>query len=330
MTNLNQNQNELFDRVVNILEKARYNVVRSINSNMVLAYWLIGREIVEQIQDGEQRAVYGKQLIENLSIQLNTKYGKGFSAQTLWNFRQFYLVYSDRIKILFPMGREFEDSSKQHPTSLKSGQNQPIDEKLSSSFSPQLSWSHYRALMRVKKENARRFYEKEAIECGWDKRTLERHIHSQYYERMLQSQHQESILKSARAKIPKKQDQTAEILKNPYVLEFLGLPNVPRLHETKLESAIINHLQEFLLELGKGFAFVARQKQLNFDDKYFYVDLVFYNCILKCYLLIDLKIGELSYQDVGQLDGYVRMFDDLYTAEDDNPTIGTDFMFGKK
>ena len=188
-------------------------------------------------------------------------------------------------------------------------------------FSPHLSWSHYRALMRVGNDDARRFYESEAAACGWDKRTLERHIHSQFYERMLKSQDPHAMLEKAR-KADHPRDAAIETLKNPYVFEFLGLPEVSILHETQLEAAIITHLQTFLLELGKGFAFVARQKRLHFDDTDLYVDLIFYNCILKCYLLIDLKIGEISHQDVGQMDGYVRLFDDLYRARDDNPTIG--------
>ncbi len=188
-------------------------------------------------------------------------------------------------------------------------------------FFSQLSWSHYRALMRVSRAVARDFYENEAATCGWNKRTLERHIHSQYYERMLRSQHPKAMLEQTRnADHPR--DAAIETLKNPYVLEFLGLPEVGILHETQLEAAIITHLQNFLLELGKGFAFVARQKRLRFDDTDLYVDLVFYNCIVKCYLLIDLKMGEISHQDVGQMDGYVRLFDDLHVAPDDNPTIG--------
>lgn len=188
-------------------------------------------------------------------------------------------------------------------------------------FSPLLSWSHYRALMRVGKPEARVFYEREAIASVWDKRTLERQIHSCYYERMLKSQDPQTMLQSGRQQVAPYQP-AIESLKNPYVLEFLGLPDTVALHETQLESSIITHLQAFLLELGKGFAFVARQKRLRFEETDLYVDLVFYNCILKCYLLIDLKMGELSHHDVGQMDGYVRLFDDLFTVDDDNPTIG--------
>ena len=302
----------LTDRIVAIMEQSRSNVVRAVNSNMVLTYWLIGREIVLELQEGEDRAEYGKQIIENLSVRLTQKYGSGFSAASLKNFRQFYSTYSDRFeKNSYPPGSELLSSP------VKSS---PTGSELSG-FSPQLSWSHYRALMRVAKLDARDFYEHEAIECCWDKRSLERQIHSQYYERLLASQNPQQMIEAARLEIALRNDGI-ETLKNPYVLEFLGLPEVSTLHEVQLESAIITHLQTFLLELGKGFAFVARQKRMRFEDTDLYVDLVFYNCIVKCYLLIDLKIGEITHKDVGQMDGYVRMFDDLFTAPDDNPTIG--------
>jgi predicted nuclease of restriction endonuclease-like (RecB) superfamily len=314
----------LFDRVASILEEARANVVRSVNSNMVLAYWLIGREIVVELQGGEERAEYGRQLVEDLSVQLTIRYGRGFSTTNLWYFRQFYHAFPDRVQIPHPAGGESGVPRKTHPQggelpdSLKT---RPRGAESLGGFSPQLSWSHYRALMRVNKPEAREFYEQEAIACGWDKRSLERHIHSQYYERLLKSQHPQAMLESARKDVTLR-EAAVETLKNPYVLEFLGLPQSSALLENQLEAAIITNLQAFLLELGKGFAFVARQKRLRFDDSDLYVDLVFYNCILKCYLLIDLKMGELSHKDVGQLDGYVRMFDDLYIAKDDNPTIG--------
>ncbi len=310
----------LFDRVVAILEQARKNVVFSINHNTVLAYWLIGREIVEEIQSGEQRAEYGKKVIEELSQRLTARYGKGFSPTTLWNYRQFYQTFADRLEILPPVGRELEPQQILSPMGRElDADKQP--QNILSAFSPRLSWSHYRALMRVNNIPARDFYEKEASESGWDKRALERQIHSQYYERMLKSQNPDKMLESGRREIATTHN-IIDTLKNPYVLEFLGLPELPVLQESELESAIISQLQAFLMELGKGFAFVGRQKRLQFEDKDLYVDLVFYNCILKCYLLIDLKISELTYKDVGQMDGYVRMFDDLYTTEGDNPTIG--------
>lgn len=315
----------LFDRVVAILEQARSNVVRAVNSNMVISYWLIGREIVREVQEGAERAEYGKRVIPELSRRLSQRFGGGFSETNLKYFRTFYQVYSNRLdEIGHPMGDESGDQTKGRPLGAELPFDQkgaPIDGTPPKGFSSNLSWSHYRALMRVSNEDARCFYEREAVVCGWDKRTLERHIHSQYYERMLKSQYPKAMLEKARS-VQLPQNAAIETLKNPYVLEFLGLPEVSVLHENQLEAAIITHLQNFLLELGKGFAFVARQKRLRFDDTDLYVDLVFYNCILKCYLLIDLKIGEISHQDVGQMDGYVRLFDDRYTSRDDNPTIG--------
>ena len=303
----------LFDRVVAILEQARASVVRAVDSNMLMAYWLIGREIVLEVQGGKRRAEYGKQIIEGLSARLTDRYGQGYSEANLKNFRQFYSSFPDRLPgIRHPLGSELVSVAQK---------GYPPGSELVAGFSPHLSWSHYRALMRVAKRDARDFYEQEAVECGWDKRSLERQIHSQYYERLQNSQNRKRMLAGGRREV-KLRPNPAETLKNPYVLEFLGLPDTATLHETQLESAIISHLQAFLLELGKGFAFVARQKRLRFEEQDLYVDLVFYNCILKCYLLIDLKIGELTHQDVGQMDGYVRMFDDLCAAGDDNPAIG--------
>jgi predicted nuclease of restriction endonuclease-like (RecB) superfamily len=201
--------------------------------------------------------------------------------------------------------------------SLTTGRCEPSGK----SFHPNLSWSHCRALMRVKNIAARNFYESEVVQCGWNKRELERQINSLYYERLLVSKDKQGMLEVTRAgkiNLP----LPIDLLKDPYVLEFLDLPDVPRLHESHLEEAIINNLQAFLLELGKGFSFVARQKRIRFGDKDFYVDLVFYNYLLKCFLLIDLKIGDLTHQDIGQMDGYVRMYEEQYKINGDNPTIG--------
>jgi predicted nuclease of restriction endonuclease-like (RecB) superfamily len=313
--------NSLLDRVVLILEQARTNVVRAVNTSMVTAYWLIGREIVLELQGGDERAEYGKQVLENLSRQLTQRYGGGYSITTLQYFRKFYQAYSTRSPIARPVGAESSTVNLPLEISRPMGAELPTIVESATGFSAQLTWSHYRALMRVVKPDARDFYEREAVECCWDKRSLERQIHSQYYERMLASQNPQRMVETTRQEIVPR-TEGIESLKNPYVLEFLGLPEVSALHEKQLESAIITHLQTFLLELGKGFAFVARQKRMRFNDTDLYIDLVFYNCILKCYLLIDLKIGELAYQDVGQMDGYVRMFENLYAAPDDNPTIG--------
>ncbi len=318
----------LFDRVVSILDQARGNVVRAVNSNMVMAYWLIGREIVQELQGGEKRAGYGKKTIETLSKQLTDHFGKGFSAQSLQNFRKFYQVYADRCAIPSPTGRESITEQNSSPLGRELINDQMIDQKscslgteIKNGFSPQLSWSHYRALMRVNNSDARDFYEQEVIEGGWDKRTLERQIHTQYYERCQGSQQSGRMIADGR-QLPATVSPATEILKNPYVLEFLGLPDFAQLHESDLERAIITHLHRFLLELGNGFAFVARQKHIRIEDDDRYIDLVFYQCRLKFYLLIDLKLGKLAHADVGQMDGYVRMFDGLFTAPDDNPTIG--------
>jgi predicted nuclease of restriction endonuclease-like (RecB) superfamily len=321
----NIDANFLFNRVVFIIEEGRKNSVQAVNFNVVLAYWLIGREIIEEIQEGKTRAEYGKQILEELSYKLNLQYGKGFSVANLKLFRQFYLTYPERI-IGYPRPDYSMEEGESPSNELATQQmiatiRYPVGSELNTGFNPQLSWSHYRALIRVKKEEARLFYEQEAAECSWDKRTLERHIRTQYYERMLRSQQPEDMLKSGR-QIATTTTSAIDSLKDPYVLEFLDLPDVPILHENELETAIITQLQDFMMELGKGFAFVGRQKRMRFEDTDLYVDLVFYNCILKCYLLIDLKIGELTHRDVGQMDGYVRMFDDLCIAKDDNPTIG--------
>ncbi len=323
-----ESSNQLFTRVSLILEQAKANVVYSINHNTVSANWLIGREIVLELQKGEERAEYGTQLLENLSSQLKMCFGSGFSVANLKNFRQFYLTFPDRIDpIRYPLGSELPDTrqieQKSYPAGSESSDTilSPAPREIQTAFSPRLSWSHYRALMRVKDSQAREFYEKEAAECGWDKRDLERQIQSQYYDRILSSQNRQAMIEVGRREL-KPTGTLIDTLKNPYVLEFLNLPDVPVLHESHLESAIITQLQSFLLELGKGFAFVGRQKRLQFEDKDLYVDLVFYNCILKCYLLIDLKTSELTHADVGQMDGYVRLFDDQYTVEGDNPTVG--------
>ena len=329
-------EGKLFDRVVGILEQARAGVVRAVNSHMVLAYWLIGREIVQEIQGGKGRAAYGEAVLAELSQKLTARYGGGFSETTLQYFRKFYQVYADRRpQIPRPAGAESAlldaapgiprplgvESDPMPPATSKLAIQHPEGGESLSWFSPQLSWSHYRALMRVEKSAAREFYEREAIAGMWDKRTLERQIHSFYYERTLKSQHPQKMLAEGRRMITRP-EPAIESLKNPYVLEFLGLPEVAALQESDLEEAILSYLQAFLLELGKGFAFVARQKRLRIGEDDRYVDLVFYHCQLKFYLLIDLKIGELSHGDVGQMDGYVRMFDDLCASEGDNPTIG--------
>lgn len=315
----------LFGRVVSILEQARGNVVRAVNTNMVLAYWSIGREIVQELQGGEERAEYGKKVVEDLSARLTERYGNGFSSPVLWSYRQFYLVYSGRDKILFPPGRESGLAGNLSPTGRELTAPQksyPAGTESRQGFSPQLSWSHYRALMRVENVAARDFYEREASECGWSKVQLERQIHSFYYDRIVANCGEKGLLPDGRERLPGESVQPSHLLKSPMVLEFLGLPDFCELHESRLEQAIIDNLQNFLLELGKGFSFVARQKHIRFGDDDFYVDLVFYNYVLKCFLLLDLKMGKLTHADIGQMDGYVRLYEDQFKIPGDNPTIG--------
>lgn len=316
----------LFERVASILEQARGNIARTVNTSMVTAYWLIGREIVREVQDGEERAEYGKRVLEELSRQLADRYGRGFSVANLKNFRQFYQVYPNRlnIEIRYPAGGESKDEKKGRPTGdlLDIQKSYPMGSELISGFSPNLTWSHYRALMRVTNEKTRDFYEREAVECGWSKAQLERQIHSFYYDRIIANRGEQGLPSRERERLPGEPVDPGQVIKSPMVLEFLGLPDSPELHENRLEQAIINNLRDFLLELGKGFSFVARQKHIRFGDEDFYIDLVFYNYILKCFLLIDLKIGKLTHADIGQIDGYIRLYEDQFKVPGDNPTIG--------
>ena len=251
---------------------------------MVEAYWNIGKSIVEQ-QGGEEKAEYGVRLIAELSKQMTTDFGKGFTVANLKNMRQFYLTF---------------------PKSY--------------ALRSELSWTHYRLLMRVENKNARQFYIEEAIKSNWSTRQLERQINSFFYERLLSSQNKEKvseeIQKLEAAKVPE------DIIRDPYVLEFLGLNPKDDFYESDLEEALITHLQKFLLELGRGFSFVARQKRITFDGRHFRIDLVFYNYILKCFVLIDLKIGDLTHQDLGQMQMYVHYYERELMNEGDNPPIG--------
>ncbi|MEI8038615.1 MAG: PDDEXK nuclease domain-containing protein [Verrucomicrobiota bacterium] len=315
----------LFDRVAAILDESRASVVRAVNSRMVLAYWLIGREIVLAIQGGESRAKYGHAILGSLSLRLTQRYGDGFSEPSLRAYRQFFQTYPDRpIRIRSTAGSTLPATICSPLGSELTHQASPLaavdDFPLESPFLANLSWSHYRLIMRVETAEAREFYETEAATAGWTKRELERQIHSFYYQRLLSSKDRSGMILEQR-QATSKFDPTS-ILKSSTVLEFLGIPASQRLHESELEQAIMDNLQTFLLELGRGFSFVARQKRLVFEDDEFYVDLVFYNFILKCFVLIDLKIGKLTHQDVGQMDSYVRLYEDLYKVEGDNPTIG--------
>ncbi len=318
---------DLFNRVVAILDRARTNVVRSVNSEMVVAYWLIGREIVQELQSGEGRAEYGKRVLEELASRLTEQYGKGFSVTNLRYFRLFHQVYADRRPEIRHKACDISDRSSNRrkihhkPCDVLEDMNFVVSESETiQGFSPNLSWSHYRTLTKVENRNERLFYEIEAEKEGWSVPHMERQIHTFLFARLLKSRDKAGVMVLTRE--GHNLHAAVDTIKDPYILDFLGLPDSKLLHESRIEKAIINNLQSFLLELGKGFAFVGRQMRLQFDDEMFYVDLVFYNCILKCYLLIDLKIGELTHQDVGQMDSYVRMFDDKYITEGDNPSIG--------
>lgn len=305
----------LFDRVVAILEQARCSVVRSVNSNMVLAYWLIGREIIQELQKGRNRAEYGEKVIEDLSAKLTQRYGKGFSITNVRYFRTFFQVYADRAPEIrhMPCGESGVSEIRHTSRGVLADLSLAVETTgRIRGFSPNLGWSHYRALMKVEHRNERLFYEIEAEKEVWSVVHLEHQIHSLLFARLLKSRNKAGLMAlSSQGQILQ---NPMDAIKDPYVLDFLNLPEGELLRESNLESAIITNLQRFLLELGKGFAFVARQKRLCFDDENFYVDLVFYNCILKCYLLIDLKIGKLTPQDVGQMDSYIRLFDDQCTS----------------
>lgn len=279
------NEQQFYEDVRFILQRAREEAYNSANSIMTYAYWNVGRRIVEQEQYGDTKARYGSYLIKNLSEQLSDEFGTGFSVANLRNCRQFYLV--------FP-----EDS-------------------YGFSMAGKIPWSHLRSLMRISDEEERNFYLKEVLTENWSVRVLERNIKSGYYKRMLSTQ------------LPDKENKALEFVKDPFVLEFMGAtPNISQL-ESDLEATIINNLQKFLLEMGKGFSFVGRQMRICTETTDFYIDLVFYNYILKCFVVIDLKTKKLTHQDIGQMDMYVRMFDDLKRREDDNPTIGIIFCTDK-
>ena len=275
----------IYGRIREILDTARSSTYRAVNFAMVEAYWNIGRVIVEEEQKGKARSDYGTYLLDELSKRLTSEFGKGFDRTNISKMRAFYLAY-------------------------------PIVDALR----PQLTWTHYRLLLRVEKKPVRDFYVEECITANWSTRQLERQINSFYYERLLSSKNKKRV----RAEI-KKLEPSAEphdVIKDPYVLEFLGLKENREYLETSLEQGLMDKLHDFLLELGKGFSFVARQKRITIDSDHFYIDLVFYNYILKCFVLIDLKVGKLTHQDIGQMDFYVRYFEREVKQPEDNPTIG--------
>ena len=280
--------NNYINEIKKILKNARQKAYIAVNSAMVEAYWEIGRRIVEEEQNGKERAEYGKEILQNLSKELTEEFGKGYSYRTLREIRQFYLMFSD-----------FE---KWRTVSAK------------------LTWSHFQKVLRVSDEKARIFYLTEAAENMWSVRALDRNISTLYYNRIVASIDKKTVEDEMKEKI--KSLQTEEFIKNPVVLEFLDLPTNMFYTESQLEKALTDDIQKFMMELGKGFAFVERQQHIRTENSDFYIDLVFYNYILKCFVIVELKTEKLTHQDIGQLDMYVRMYDDLKKQENDNPTIG--------
>jgi predicted nuclease of restriction endonuclease-like (RecB) superfamily len=318
-------QRPLYQRIREILESARAGVARSVNTTQVTAYWLVGREIVEEEQRGKRRADYGARLLIELSSRLQADFGKGFSVNNLEHFRDFYLTYPRLIAARNPhaLRAKLADHPSmglfEIPHALR-GISRPSVSWTTGRLHPNLSWTHYRTLLRVDKPEARSFYEIEAIKNNWSARELERQINSLLYERLALSKDKKGLMQLATK--GHHVQRPADVFKDPVIMEFLGLPESPRLVETDLEQALINDLQAFLLELGKGFAFVARQERLTLDGDHFYIDLVFYHTILKCYVIIDLKTGKLTHQDLGQLQLYVNFYDHERRTEGDNPTLG--------
>ena len=315
----------IYKRIREILESARTSVARSVNSTQVVTYWLIGREIVEEQQRGQRRADYGARLLIDLSSRLQADFGKGFSVNNLEHFRDFYLTYPDLMmrgkshapRVKLANGSAMGGTKISHAVRGKSLQEQFWRP---GQLHPNMSWTHYRILLRVDNTEARAFYEIEAIKNNWSARELERQKNSLLYERLALSKDKKGLMKLATK--GHYVQRPVDVFKDPVVIEFLDLPESPRLVETDLEQALINNLQLFLLELGKGFAFVARQERLTLDGDHFYIDLVFYHTVLKCYVIIDLKTGKLTHQDLGQLQLYVNYYDRERRTEGDNPTLG--------
>jgi predicted nuclease of restriction endonuclease-like (RecB) superfamily len=331
----------LYGRIRQILESARSHVARTVNSTQVVANWLVGYILVKDKQAGESRAEYGKELLKGLSLQLQKEFGSGYSVDNLELFRRFYLEYPDLIsdapRRISDLTGDLPQISEAMHRKSKQKQRAVRDESNKSGFlhapsgktgdswapgtlSPDLSWTHYRALLKVKTQGARAFYEIEAAKNHWSARELERQINSLLFERLAKSRDKKGL--KALANKGLEPASPIDAIKDPYVLEFLDLPESHRLVESKLEEALITRLADFLLELGTGFAFVARQKRLTLDGDYFYSDLVFYHVKLKCYLVIDLKTAKLTHGDLGQMQMYVHYYDREVRSKDDNPTIG--------
>ena len=317
----NDEDNMLVNDLRTIVSKARSKAFTAVNYSLVERNWRIGQRIVEQEQNGASRAEYGKHVIEVASAALTKEFGKGFSETNIMNFKKFYLKFKG-LAIPQTLSEEFKKQKHQTLSDESSllpqkGQTPPAQSELRL-----LPWSHYERLIRVEDKKAREWYAKEAFEQGWSFRTLNRNINTLYYERLLMSKKKQPVVNEMQDKTKAYQQDKLEYIKSPVVLEFLGLPEDTSLAESKLETAIINNLEKFLMEMGKGYALVARQQHIRTEENDYYIDLVFYNYLIKSFILVDLKVNRITYQDVGQMDMYLQMYDKMKKGPDDNPTIG--------
>ena len=317
----NDEDNMLVNDLRSIVSKARSKAFAAVNYSLVERNWRIGQRIVEEEQNGASRAEYGKHVIEVASAALTEEFGKGFSETNIMNFKKFYLKFKE-LTIPQTLSEEFKKQKHQTLSDESSllpqkGQTQSAQFELRL-----LPWSHYERLIRVEDKKAREWYAKEAFEQGWSFRTLNRNINTLYYERLLMSKKKQPVVNEMQDKTKAYQQDKLEYIKSPVVLEFLGLPEDTSLAESKLETAIINNLEKFLMEMGKGYALVARQQHIRTEENDYYIDLVFYNYLIKSFILVDLKVNRITYQDVGQMDMYLQMYDKMKKGPDDNPTIG--------
>lgn len=317
----NDEDNMLVNDLRSIVSKARSKALAAVNYSLVERNWRIGKRIVEQEQNGASRAEYGKHVIEIASAALTEEFGKGFSYTNIANYKRFYLTFNN-LQILQTVSEEFKKQKHQTLSDESSllpqkDQTQSIQSELRL-----LPWSHYERLIRVEDKKAREWYAKEAFNEGWSYRTLNRNINTLYYERLLMSKKKRPVVDEMQDKTKAYQQDKLEYIKSPVVLEFLGLPEDTSLAESKLETAIINNLEKFLMEMGKGYALVARQQHIRTEENDYYIDLVFYNYLIKSFILVDLKVNRITYQDVGQMDMYLQMYDKMKKGPDDNPTIG--------
>ena len=317
----NDEDNMLVNDLRSIVSKARSKAFAAVNYSLVERNWRIGQRIVEEEQNGASRAEYGKHVIEVASAALTEEFGKGFSYTNIANYKRFYLTFNN-LQILQTVSEEFNNPIQQTLPAKSSAPHKEDKAESTQSELRLLPWSHYERLIRVEDKKAREWYAKEAFEQGWSFRTLNRNITTLYYERLLMSKKKRPVVDEMQDNTKAYQQDKLEYIKSPVVLEFLGLPEDTSLAESKLETAIINNLEKFLMEMGKGYALVARQQHIRTEENDYYIDLVFYNYLIKSFILVDLKVNRITYQDVGQMDMYLQMYDKMKKGPDDNPTIG--------